>query len=142
MTRINKQILLGFPFILLLTASACYCPLFASQFESPSAISPAEPAVAVTAVMVGPAMTPVEHATAFVEAASRLDIEAMKAHSCPDFYGTIDLLAQGAMITAVENIVCEQDGNNVTCSLLADGEEQTFTFIMQDGLVCGIEGLP
>lgn len=79
----------------------------------------------------------------FLNAWADGDTDKMKDVSCDEFSSTIDLLAEGSEEAELEDVKCEEDGDNrVTCTARAEGEdEEEITFIMDDDKVCGIEGL-
>jgi hypothetical protein len=75
----------------------------------------------------------------FIKAAADNDVKKMKDVSCSGFHSAIDLLTQGAEKNKVEDIKCEEKGDNIECTWKSDGESTTATFIMDDKKVCDIE---
>lgn len=81
-------------------------------------------------------------AKSFLEAMDEGDADKAKEQVCDDLHTFIDLLlSEGEDDGAnFDDISCEEDGDNVTCTIKVDDEEDDITFVIDDDdKICGGE---
>ena len=83
---------------------------------------------------------PTGNAEDFIKAMADNDKDKAKDVSCDAFHNEIDLLFEGdgGPSGELEDLKCEEDGDNVKCTGKDSEAEGEFVFAMEDDKVCGI----
>jgi hypothetical protein len=81
--------------------------------------------------------TSVDNTEKFFEAVNSCDLQEAEQYVCTDQQDAIGSLFESCQNNQYEDISCEKDGNDVTCTLTFNNTELEQTMNIQNGKVCG-----